>query len=460
LRSGKSYAADVYATASRALSTYAQSWANMYHETCEATQVRHEQSADVLDLRMSCLQERLGGLRALTNVFIEADGDVVENAVSATNALASLDRCADVPLLRAVIRPPEDPATRARVAEIRKRLAGLKARFDAGQWKESLKNAPSLVAEARAIGYRPLVAESLALMGLIFVKANITKKAEQTLIEAFWIADASRHDEVRAEVAANLVFVVGYQEGNFEQAHRWDQAADAVLDRLGGHDLQHSWLLNDLGCVLEREGRRAEAVGVHEQALSLKKKILGLNHPDVGISETNLAIVLQELGRNEEALAHNDRAIKILRDGLGADHPDLAFSYNEGGQILNALGRYSEARVSFQRALSSWERQLGPDDRNLADPLSGIGVGYLAEGSAIDAVSPLERALKLFQAQEPDLSERADTEFTLARALWESNRARGRARTLAEKARDLYGRSPAKDKVLEVDNWLKNHGSS
>ena len=70
--------------------------------------MRGEQSAEVLDLRMSCLQERLGGLRALTDVFSDANGEVVENAVSAANALGSLDRCADVPLLRAVVRPPED----------------------------------------------------------------------------------------------------------------------------------------------------------------------------------------------------------------------------------------------------------------------------------------------------------------------------------------------------------------
>jgi serine/threonine-protein kinase len=68
----------------------------MYQEACEATQVRGEQSAEVLDLRMSCLQERLGGMRALTDLFTEASGDVVENAVSAVNALGSLDRCADV----------------------------------------------------------------------------------------------------------------------------------------------------------------------------------------------------------------------------------------------------------------------------------------------------------------------------------------------------------------------------
>ena len=68
----------------------------MYTDACEATHVRGEQSAEVLDLRMACLNERLGNARALSDVFATADGKVVENAVSAAAALPSLDRCADV----------------------------------------------------------------------------------------------------------------------------------------------------------------------------------------------------------------------------------------------------------------------------------------------------------------------------------------------------------------------------
>ncbi len=82
MRTGKSYAADVYETVTRELTSYAQSWSNMYKQTCEATQVHHEQSPEVLDLRMSCLNERLSGFRALTDVFADATGEVVENAVT------------------------------------------------------------------------------------------------------------------------------------------------------------------------------------------------------------------------------------------------------------------------------------------------------------------------------------------------------------------------------------------
>src|SRR3954452_10657418 len=40
MRTGKSYAADVYETVTRALTSYAQNWATMYKQTCEATQIQ------------------------------------------------------------------------------------------------------------------------------------------------------------------------------------------------------------------------------------------------------------------------------------------------------------------------------------------------------------------------------------------------------------------------------------
>src|SRR5690349_14745421 len=119
-----------------------------------------------MDLRMECLDERLGGIRALTNVFSEATGEVVEKAVTVMNALDMLDRCSDVPLLRAVVKSPTDPQSRERVANLRSRFADVKARFDAGSWKEMLKKANALVAEARTLGYQPLIAEGLALTGV------------------------------------------------------------------------------------------------------------------------------------------------------------------------------------------------------------------------------------------------------------------------------------------------------
>ena len=460
LHTRKTYASDVYATVNRILTGYAQSWARMYREACEATQVRGEQSAEVLDLRMSCLQERLGGLRALTDVFSEATGEVVENAVGAANNLGSLDRCADVPLLRSVVRPPEDPGTQARVADLRHQLAGMKALFDSGRYREGLKDLPRLLENARALGYQPLVAETLAMLGTMYHKSNDSRAAERALVESYLAADASRHDEVRAEDATNLVWVVGYQQGRYADAQRWAKTADAILQRLGGHELLQAWLLNNLGCVFELHGELEAALHAQQEGLTLKEKALGHDQPDVGFSEGNLANVLAALGRNQEALEHVSRSIQILEKGLGSGHPEVATQLSNQGEILNALGRSGDARASFEKARIIWEREFGLDNRNLAYALTGIGVSDLAAGDAASAIVPLERAFKIREAQETDPSRRAETRFALARSLWEAGRDRGRARVLAEEAREGYAKAEIKVKLSEVDAWLHGHGST
>jgi serine/threonine protein kinase len=457
MRTGKSYAADVWETVNRALTGYAQSWARMYQENCEATHIRQEQSSDVLDLRTSCLQERLNGFRALTDVFADANGEVVENAVTATNGLRTLDRCTDVPTLRAVIRPPDDPGTVQRVQELRKRLAEMKARFDAGRWKETLKQVPVVVAEARSTGYQPLIAEGLGLAGSIFSSANDPRSAEKALAEAYRLADASRHDEVRAEVATALVFVVGAQGANFDDAVKWSDAASAVLERLGGHQLLHAWLLNNLGCAYGTHHEVDKAVQALTQGLTLKAKLLGPDNADVGGSEGNLGYVLRDAGRDAEALGHIEAAVAILSKELGTHHPALAVELYSRGQILNSLNRPKEARRSFEQALAIWDRELGASAPVRAYGLTGVGVSYLIENRPDYALPALEQALAVRIRQDVDPVDQAETVFALARALWGSGRELGRSRRLAQEARDAYAKASHKSETSTIDTWLQDH---
>ncbi len=116
---GKGYAEKTFETVRRALDKYASAWTSTYTDACEATAVRGEQSAEVLDLRMSCLQGRLDSVKALTDLFAHADGNTVEKASAAVDGLGDLARCSDIPVLRAVVKPPDDPATKARVERIK-----------------------------------------------------------------------------------------------------------------------------------------------------------------------------------------------------------------------------------------------------------------------------------------------------------------------------------------------------
>ena len=189
LKTGKSYAKDVWATTSRALTNYARAWTDMYKETCEATAVNKVQSTEVMDLRMDCLNERLGGLRALTDVFADANGEVVENAVSAANALASLDRCADVPLLRAVVQTARGlQHTRAKVDDLRKRLAEVKAQIRRGALHGTLKKAPALVDEARSSVISPFWPKRSLSLGRSRTSPMTPRQREAAFVRSFLTA--------------------------------------------------------------------------------------------------------------------------------------------------------------------------------------------------------------------------------------------------------------------------------
>ncbi|MES1158249.1 MAG: tetratricopeptide repeat protein, partial [Haliangium ochraceum] len=397
--------------------------------------------------------------RALTQVFEAADSDVVENAVSATAALASDERCKDVSALRAAVAPPGDKVTRTKVDEFRQRLADMKAQFDAGHWKAALTKTEPLLASIRSVNYRPLTAEALYLVGLMYTRANDPAAAERVSAEAYLLADACRYDEVRGESATNLVFVVGNLEGRLKDALTWFDAASAVVQRLGGHELLQAWLSNNLGCALGPHDGDA-AIKSLQEAIRLKQRILGTDSVDVALSQNNLAFVLLQMRRYNEALAQIESAVVILKSKLGNNHPDVAMEFNNRGEALNGLGRFREGRESFERALAIWQRELGGDEVDLAYALTGIGLSYLGESNPDQAITHLQRALEIRESHHVDLGEIGETRFALARALWDSGRDHSRARRFATQARQEIAKpGSASDARVMIERWLASHTS-
>jgi serine/threonine-protein kinase len=447
--SGKGYAAEAFARVRAILDDYAATWERMYADACEATHLRGEQSSEVLDLRMACLKDNQGELRALTDLFSSPDGDVVSRSIMAASALAPVNRCADVRVLRAVVRPPDDRETRAQVESLRQRLAEVKALHGAGRLVEATNRAVPLVAAARAIGYEPLLAEALATLGHVEYLSAPNESAESALNEAMLVAEGSRHDRLLAEAAVDKVSLLGTM-GHLDELQRFVPRAEATLRRIGGDQRLQGWIYTGIGQALTLNGRYAESLEVNQKGLLAKRSVLPADHWDVALSQGNVATALQALGRNAEALEQNQRAIEILERALGRQHPDLALHIHNRGEIRLALGQAPAARADFEHALAIWKGELPPDHLYNSYPLTGIGLALLAEGTSVaDAIPPLERALEIRNRVPASPDMRAQTMFALARALWRAGtqpaRDRARALLLAEAARDLF---PA-DKIAD-----------
>jgi eukaryotic-like serine/threonine-protein kinase len=427
--SGKPYAEASFAGLTRLLDRYVDSWSAMYRDACEATNIRGEQSSEVLDLRMSCLRDRWNELRALSDVLVEGQTIAETNAVAAATALTPIDRCAEVGSLRSRLAPPAEAPTRQRVEVLRNQLVEATALENAGHYTRALDATVKVVTEAEALGYRPLIAESLSRRAMLRIATGQAAEADADFEQALWLAEASSHDELVAQVAIEEIFVSGYLLHDMPRFRRWVSQAQAFMDRIGGHEQLRGWMLNNIGAVLDADGQHEAALERFSMALQIKERALGKDHPDVGLTLGNLADALHALGRSAEALDFANRGVEIIERAFGPGHPDMVILLVNRAEILNQLGRYEDAQRDAHQAVTI-ERESGLRVTNLVYGLLPEGEAELGLGRPERAVPTLRRALEL--AEEGDLEpELPRVRFALARALWDSGGDRKRAIALA-----------------------------
>jgi serine/threonine protein kinase len=464
LATDKKYAAAAFEKASLILDRYAKSWSDMYIDACEAAHVRGEQSVETLELRLAALEECLDGLRALSSVFCSANGEVVENAVGAANALGKVDRCADVELLRAVVKPPADPATRAEVDRMRTELAGIRVLCSVGHLSEGIRLIGPLAERARRTGYGPLVAEALCELGNLHIERRDAIAAAVAFEEAVWTAELSRHDMVTATATTQLVYAVGSAQLRFDAGDIWARYAETILRRMDGQEILWCWFLNNRGAMRHRQGRLHEALEDSRKALASKEKAYGPDSAEVGLSLSNEALILEELGDVTTAVDTMARALRTVESCLGPDHPRTALVLFNHAEILNRLERFEEGARMSARSLAILEGESAPDGVILSYPLTALGLAHLGCGRAERALPILERAAEIRDGNEKQAALLGEVHFGLASALAETGGDLDRARALALRARDEYLREEilavTTETLRRIDLWLSTHARS
>jgi serine/threonine protein kinase/tetratricopeptide (TPR) repeat protein len=452
---GVSYASASFARVRQILDRYVDGWARSYRQTCEATHVRGEQSAEVLDLRMACLSERVGRVKALTDVFLQASPTVVENAVGAASALPALDRCDDVKLLRSITPVPDDPAVRARLEVLRKDLAHVRVLGDSGQCTAAATAGRKLTSEAKAIGYLPLEAESMNAFGRSAAECTSADEAIATHRQAVLAAAASHDEDAAVEAMIFLAHSLADRSGDIGQARAWIDLAGATLRGMSGaHPVLESWRLEALGRISGKEGKPEEALRTLRQAQDLIEKTEGPEHPDIVAITGNIGLVLQEAGRLNEATAYFERAQGLAAKVLGEDHPSVAMSLTNEAEVLIALNRCADASTLLTRAVAIWHR-TGASPAFLAWTLTRLGEALLGLGRSSEARSRLEEAFERFPDNHDPMVPAA--QFALARALWALPHEQIRATGLAEMALAASERGELAPRKDVIRSWLRDH---
>jgi hypothetical protein len=456
LGTGSALAEETWPRVSSLLDDYSRRWTGAYADACEATHVRGDQSAEVLDLRMSCLDGLRRALGVLTDVLSHVDDHALMQTVNAVHELAPIERCADVATLRAVVPPPADSIARARVADTENQLAEVKALTDTGQWAAARREVGPVISTARAIGYEPLLAEALAAQAWLESQLGAPVESHKSLEEAVNVALAAHRDDLAAESAAQLVAITGYQLGRREEAERWKAMAKALLQRLGpGHDRILAWFYQDCGVALGRLGDYQGALTDLELGLSLKRKVLQPNDADIARTLCDIALLRAEIGEGERALVSAEEAVNILRNVYGRGSPIQWDTLWNRGTVFASLHEYDKAEDDLRVSVDMSVTLFGEGHPWTAGPLTELGKILIAEGKHREALPVLEKALRIREGREPNEEDVAETRFALAQARWALDRDRTGALTLAISARDAYRHLPNHEKRAdEVDAWL------
>ena len=438
--SARPYAADAAARAVASLDAFAASWASAHREACVASRLRGEQSEDLLDRRMACLDRQLADFDALTEVLATATPDVVERGAQAAAALPRLEECADLAALTGPLPLPDDPSSRAAAARLASPLARAKALQAAGRYAEGLEIARQTVEQAAAAGHSPLLAEALRLRGALEELSGEPAAAEATLSAAFAAAQRGRDDRLAARIASELAWVVGYRQLRFDEGRRWAEIAAGAIERLGGASdltadldgnlsgiedlagdqekalaLQRRALeffrgafgpdhpgvgrsLNRLGSVLYNSQRYEEALPVFQEAQEHTRRTLGGAHPTMSVRLNNVALTLEALGYRERAIAVQREAMAIEERALGAEHPQFALSLANLGEMVGAAGDWNAARDLLRRALDIQERALGAESADAAVTRNSFAEALARSGARREALLQAQRAVRDLEA--------------------------------------------------------------
>jgi tetratricopeptide (TPR) repeat protein len=387
-----SFASDAFTGTARVLDQYAQSWLAMRTDACQATRVRGEQSEEVMQLRMECLESRREELRAVVDVFTQPDAQVVQRALSSATNLSGLDECKNTEALRTIVRPPAG-AVQARVAAVRTQLAQVKALRSAGRYKDGLDHAVAVVDAARELAYQPLLAEALTERASLEMRNGQNEAAFATLFAAATAAEAGRYDRQLAAAMRELVYVASEKLSRFEDAQLYYGLARAALTRAGSEPTLETYLE-------QYEVTALSGLARYDEALTLQKRVLERTKElalDVGLSLSNLGDIYRLKGDFEHAISCFRQAIAAYESSYGPNHPRTGLIWDNLGAALVGKQDWVQAERAFRRALAILEAALGPDHPDVAQALSNLSAALKNLGQFNQALAVLERSQAIYE---------------------------------------------------------------
>lgn len=168
--------------------------------------------------------------------------------------------------------------------------------------------------------------------------------------------------------------------------------ADMQLDLKEAADL-----LANVGRYLHKQAKDKEAERLHTQALLIRRKIFGNDHPDVASSLKNLGDVYSALRRYSDSERFHIEALAIREKLYGSEHADIAHSLNNLAIVYRIRGKLQEAERLHLRALAIRKKVHGEEHQYVGNSLSNLAALYASQKDYVKAEELYRQALSIRQ---------------------------------------------------------------
>jgi CHAT domain-containing protein/Tfp pilus assembly protein PilF len=175
----------------------------------------------------------------------------------------------------------------------------------------------------------------------------------------------------------------------------YQQALAIRKEVLGEKHPSTATSLNNLAGLYESQGNYSAAEPLYQQALAIVKEVLGEKHPDTAASLNNLAGLYESQGNYSAAEPLYQQALAIRKEVLGEKHPDTAQSLNNLAVLYFSQGNYSAAGPLYQQALAIRKEVLGEEHPDTAQSLNNLAELYRTQGNYSTAETLYQQALAI-----------------------------------------------------------------
>ncbi len=146
---------------------------------------------------------------------------------------------------------------------------------------------------------------------------------------------------------------------------------------------------------LNEAGKYRQAVPPAEEALRIRRDVLGPEHPDTAASMNALGEYYSQLGEYSKALPLEQRATEVLRKVLGPEHPDTVVSSRNLAGLHGQMGHYAAALPLLQQTLEIDRKLFGLENPQTAQTIGALANLYWTLGDNAKALSLLQQALQI-----------------------------------------------------------------